>query len=188
MLASVMPAAASPIDDYRRTGRINPCNYSDEQLRNGLNGLPPDVQQYAPGLEDQLRGGREGCGGQGAPGGTGDTRDLQVVPIPGRGGGAAGTPGPKVPDPPAVRPTPRLKLGNVDPPRIAASASTPDVPGWILPLVLVGALGGVLLAVARMRAAPNGDGLAAALRASSEDAAGRSADAFAALWDRLRFR
>ena len=188
MLASAAPAAAGPIDDYRRSGRINPCNYSPQQLQNGLNGLPPDVQQYAPGLADQLRAGREGCGGDAAPGGTGDTRALQAVPLPG-GSGPAPPPEPKVPKPPAVKPGPRAKLAkNVEPPQITASPSTPDVPGWIPALLVIGGLGAVAFVVVGRRAGMSGDGLAAALRASSEDASERSADAMASLRDRLRYR
>jgi hypothetical protein len=93
-----------------------------------------------------------------------------------------------VPKPPAVKPAPKLRLGNVDSPRIAASPTKQDVPGWIVPLIVLVAIGGVLLAVARSRAGVRGDGLGAALRASSEDASERSADAFAGLVDRLRFR
>lgn len=188
MLASAAPAAGGPIDDYRRTGRINPCNYSQQELQNGLNGLPPDVQQYAPGLADQLGAGREGCGGGNAPGGVRDTRALQSVPLLPGGSGPAPPPEPKVPKPPAVAPRPRAKLGNVDAPRVATTPSTPDVPGWIPPLLAIGAVGGLFLAIARTRAGVNGDGLAAALRASSEDASERSADAIAGLWDRLRYR
>ena len=64
LLAGTATAAAqNPIDDYRRNGTIDPCKYSDGQLRRGSGNLPPDVEQYAPGLADALNQGREGCGG-----------------------------------------------------------------------------------------------------------------------------
>ena len=79
LLATAATAAAqNPIDDYRRNGTIDPCKYSDGQLRKGVGNLPPDVEQYAPGLADQLNAGRQGCGG-GAPGGT-ETRQTEAVP------------------------------------------------------------------------------------------------------------
>ena len=74
--------AQNPIDDYRRNGTIDPCKYSDGQLRKGIGNLPPDVEQYAPGLADQLNPGRQGCGG-GAPGGA-ETRQSEAVPGPAR--------------------------------------------------------------------------------------------------------
>ena len=81
VLAGTATAAAqNPIDDYRRNGTIDPCKYSDGQLRRGSGNLPPDVEQYAPGLADALNQGREGCGG-GAPGGA-DTRQDEAVPVP----------------------------------------------------------------------------------------------------------
>ena len=89
-------AAQNPIDDYRRNGAIDPCKYSDGQLRRGVGNLPPDVEQYAPGLADQLNQGRQGCGG-GAPGGA-ETRQGEAVPAPAApsggsdGGSADGSP------------------------------------------------------------------------------------------------
>jgi hypothetical protein len=83
-LSMSAPALGQDIlNDFRRSGGINPCNYSDSQLRRGLQGLPPDIQQYAPGLADQLSGGREGCGAGG--GGGGGSLSLQVLSVRGRG-------------------------------------------------------------------------------------------------------
>jgi hypothetical protein len=183
-LAIGPPAAAGPLDDFRRDGQIDPCRYSDKQLRNGLNGLPPDVQQYAPGLTDQLSGGREGCGGS-SPGSP-ETREGELVPaLPSAGGGSGGR-GPKaeVPRPPSPKPNFRVRLAEVKSPPVSGGSGS-DAPGWLLPLLLVLAAAGALAALARVRGTSL-DGLARPLRASFADAGGRTADAFAELWDSLR--
>ena len=182
-LAAAPGAAADPLDDFRRDGEINFCRYSDRELRNGLNGLPPDVQQYAPGLADQFSGGREGCGGS-APGST-ETRDAELVPVPGAAGGSGGRAArAKVPRPPSPKPIPRVRLADVESPAVNADLGS-DAPGWLLPLLLVLAAAGALAALARVRGTSL-DGLARPLRASFADAGGRTADAFAELWDSVR--
>lgn len=184
MLATAATALAGPLDDFRRNGRIDPCRYSDRQLRNGLDGLPPDVQQYAPGLADQLAAGREGCGG--ASPGSSDTRQLEAVPAPGTagggdGGGAAGRA--RVPAPPVPKASERQRLAALDTPEVAAAGS--DAPGWLAPLLIVLAAGAALVAFLRMRGA-SPDGVVRPLRASFAEAGGRTADAAAQLWDRVR--
>ena len=181
-LVTASTALAGPLDDFRRNGRIDPCRYSDRQLRNGLNGLPPDVQQYAPGLADQLAAGREGCGGA-SPGST-DTRQLEAVPVPAVAGGGGGGPAKaKVLAPPAPKATKRLRLAALDTPEIGATGS--DAPGWLAPLLVVLGLGAVLLAVLRLRG-DSPDGVVRPLRASFAEAGGRAADAAAQLWDSIR--
>lgn len=184
-LAAAPAAAAGPLDDFRRDGQIDPCRYSDQQLRNGLNGLPPDVQQYAPGLADQLAGGREGCGGS-SPGSS-ETRQSELVPAPPAGGGSGGGSAEraKVPSPPSPKPTPRLRLADVDSPAVDTSSLGSDAPDWLLPLLLVVAAAGGLAALARVRGT-SADRIARPLRASFADAGGRTADAFAELWDSVR--
>ena len=180
-LATAPTAAAGPLDDFRRDGQIDPCRYSDQELRNGLNGLPPDVKQYAPGLADQLAGGREGCGGN-APGST-ETRESELVPaLPGGGGTDAKA---KVPSPPSPKPTPRFRLADVDSPAVDGATLGSDAPGWLLPLLLVLAAVGGLAGLARVRGT-SADRLARPLRASFAEAGGRTADAFAELWDSVR--
>src|SRR5918992_130165 len=71
-------------NDFQNDGEINPCAYSPGQLQNGLNSLPPDLQQYAPGFADQLRAGLEApCGGAGAS-------TAEQPTTPGVGGGGSG--------------------------------------------------------------------------------------------------
>ena len=183
-LTAAPSAAAGPLDDYRRNGQINPCKYTDQQLRNGLNGLPPDVQQYAPGLADQLSGGREGCGVGGGPGSSSNTRDTELVPgLPSAGGGK--TPTATVPRPPSPKPAGRIRLADVNSPAVTGATGS-DAPGWLLPLLLALGGAGVLVALARVRGT-SVDRFARPLRASFADAGGRTADAFAELWDSVRF-
>jgi len=186
-LALAPAALAGPLDDFRRNGSINPCRYSDQQLRDGLNGLPPDVQQYAPGLTDQLSAGREGCGvGGGA--GSGDTRQLESVPTPGSVGGSGGGDGAaraRVPAPPTPDTVDRVRLAGLKAPEVTTAATGSDAPAWLAPLIVIAGLIATLFAFLRLRGA-SPEGVVRPLRASFADAGGRTADAFAQLWDSVR--
>ncbi len=198
-LAGAGPAAADVYDDFRDDGQIDPCQYTDEQLKNGLDGLPPDVLQYSPGLADQLAAGREGCGG-GAPGSSTDTRRFEVVPVPGatgggRGSGAAGgragaggsaSPGAaaRIPDPPAPSASARQRLAEITTPPVSASTRS-HVPWWVAALLVVAGIGAILFTLARTSGLET-DRLLRPLRVSFAEAAGRSADAVAQLFDSVR--
>jgi hypothetical protein len=189
LLVTVAPASADPINDYRRNGTINPCRYSDGQLKKGLGNLPPDVEQYAPGLADQLRQGREGCGG----GSTG-TPQTQAVPAPGSptngsggtGGGpvgatgaaAAARPKAKILDPPAPKASARTRLANISTPPVSQHFNR-GAPGWLAPLMLG------LLALAALAALVRFAGLNARFprRRRRRPPAG---DVAAQLWDSVR--
>lgn len=60
-----MPAAASANDfqdvyrDFKRTGTIKPCKFSNGKLQNAERQTPPDVEQYAPSFLDALQRARE---------------------------------------------------------------------------------------------------------------------------------
>jgi hypothetical protein len=69
--ALALPAAAQANDfqdvyrEYKRTGTIKPCRFSDKQLRNAQQQTPPDIEQYAPSFLDAVTAAREarsGCG------------------------------------------------------------------------------------------------------------------------------
>ncbi len=180
-LLGAVPAYGDIYDDYRRSGSINPCNYSDGQLRNGLKNLPPDIQQYAPGLGDQLAAGREGCGGGG------DNRITTVVPGPGAptGGGTAG-PAP-IPKPPAPKPNRAVALAGADEVKPVALAQTgSDVPGWLTP-ILIGFLVAGAGAFGLYLSGRRPDKLTRPLKASVGDAEGRLSDALAQLRDTFRY-
>lgn len=48
--------------EYKRTGTIKPCKFSDHQLANAQHQTPPDVEQYAPSFLDALQTAREHSG------------------------------------------------------------------------------------------------------------------------------
>lgn len=186
----VAPAMADIYDDYRRTGTINPCNYTPQQLRQGLQNLPPDVRQYAPGLADQLSAGREGCGG--ARGGAGGSQNLTQVPsgVATGGGGAGGAggaaAGQAIPRPPSPTPLERFRLaasGTVPP--VGVRPGGPDVPGWLVLLGLLTLAAGALVAAVRL-AGWRPERLERSLAAASAEAGGHVADALGGLRDRVR--
>ena len=65
ILTLALPAAASANDfqtvyrEYKRTGTIKPCKFSDKQLANAEKQTPPDVEQYAPSFLDAVDSARE---------------------------------------------------------------------------------------------------------------------------------
>ena len=177
------------LNDFRRSGGINPCNYSDDQLRRGLNGLPPDIQQYAPGLADQLAGGREGCGGGGGGGGGGEP--AAAAPASSGGGGGPGGSGPaaareiEVPAPPAPAAKARRRLADIATPTVAAGAAGADTPGWLAPLLACLALAAILFTLARF-GGWSPERFTRPLRASLAEAGGRTADALTELRESVR--
>jgi hypothetical protein len=63
--ALALPAAADANDfqtvyrEFKRTGTVKPCRFSDNQLKNAQQQTPPDVEQYAPSFLDALAAARE---------------------------------------------------------------------------------------------------------------------------------
>jgi hypothetical protein len=179
------PALAQDIlNDFRRNGTINPCQYSDGQLRKGLNGLPPDIQQYAPGLADQLSAGREGCGGGGGGG-----QPAAAAPPPSAGGGGpagpAAEPAIEVPAPPAPKAEVRRRLADIETPTVTAAATGSDTPGWLAPLLGCLALGAIFFTLARF-GGWSPERFTRPVRASLAEAGGRTADALAELRETVR--
>ena len=92
------PAAASANDfqnvyrEYKRTGTIKPCRFSDKQLANAEKQTPPDVEQYAPSFLDALQAARER---------NADCGKKQAAPAP-----APAPPAPAAAAPTASTPTP----------------------------------------------------------------------------------
>lgn len=211
-LVAAGPASAQDVyEDFRGDGEVDPCKYTDEQLQNALDNLPPDIVQYAPGFADQLAAGREGCGGA-APG-SNDTRDFEAVPAPGAaasgsgggggGGGAEGAGGASgrsadadgaggaaarnadVVAPPSPTAGDRVRLAGATP-AVSATPGT-SLPGWVIVLLIVVAVVAALIALARRRGIDLA-GPTAPLRAAFREAAGRTADAAATALDRVPLR
>ncbi len=178
-LASAAPALAQNqlYNDYRQDGQVNPCKYSPGQVKKNLRDLPPDVQQYAPGLADQLR---RPCRSGAAP------APVQQQATPGAatpsGGPPAGPGAPAVPSPPAPK-APVIRAINATAPPIPAGSDS-GVP--VALAIALGALAALVLAavIAGRFAGVELESLTRPLRASLAEAGGHAAD----LRDRLRPR
>jgi hypothetical protein len=178
--AGVLALAAAPawgqnqlFQDYRSDGVINPCDYSRGQLRQGLQGLPPDVQQYAPGFADQLRR-NSTCGGGGSGGGqsAASQEDDQAAAAAGGGGpGRRGRDGARISRPPAPKADSRPTLDGVAP-AVSIEPKGSQVPDWLVAL-LAGLAASGLTAMLAVRYGVLRGGLARPLRASFSDLGAR---------------
>ena len=120
VLALPATAAANDFQDvyreYKRTGTIKPCKFSNGKLQNAERQTPPDVEQYAPSFLDALQSARE----RGADCGTPDTpAPAPAATTPGSAPPTASTPTPA----PEAAPTPTVAA-----PAPAATAPAPTVP------------------------------------------------------------
>jgi hypothetical protein len=127
-----LPAAAAANDfqdvyrEYKRTGTIKPCRFSNQQLRNAERQTPPDVEQYAPSFLDALQTARErsaDCGRkQAAPA----PAPTPTPSAPASAPPTASTPSP-APRPTATTPTPAA-TAPPPAPTVPAQASVTGVP------------------------------------------------------------
>jgi hypothetical protein len=154
-LAAPSGAAASDFaqifGDYKADGRIDGC-YRPEQLHNAGRGIPPDIEQYAPGFGDALATTQSRCSPGGGTAPPPEEEEEPPAPL------AAGTAGPGAPDvkkkktvteppaPPAARsPVPP---SFADPRLAPATASVAgETPGALVALLIAAALS-LLLALA----------------------------------------
>ena len=187
--ATLMVALPAPalgqgklFQDYRRDGVVNPCNYSPQQLQQGLKNLPPDVRQYVPGLGDQLR---RSCPTNSPP-----ALQQQQQAVPAAAGGTAPPPPPKpelvVPRPPAPNVSQPKRLGGVAP--AIAQQPVDELPDWLAALVMALLVGGFAGVLAWRYGALSLDGFGRRLKGSSVEVGEWIGDGFAAIGDRLRFR
>jgi hypothetical protein len=143
-------SADSALDQYQRTGKIDPCTPG----LYGGGGAPNDVAQYAPdylqALDDAKR--------QGCHRGGGSSSSAGPVAVPASGGskgrppgGAAGTPYvPKPPVPPkSASPAPPQAVGGHLPLAVKSDGATPAPVIALAIMVLLGLAGGALLALSR---------------------------------------
>lgn len=184
-LASAAPAHADLLadifKDYTQDGRLNPCKYSEKQLRDLKNLIPNDITQYSDfgsAVDDALAkraqgackksGGSTGgaaatppaAGGTGtappaAAGGTGSTGtpSAGAVPAPAAGAGAAVKPPPT----PGVAPTAAPDVAARDTIGLAARSTEPatDAPFALIALAVMAgllALGAMTFGLVRWRA------------------------------------
>ena len=123
-VALAFPAAASANDfqnvyrEYKRTGTIKPCRFSDKQLANAERQTPPDVEQYAPSFLDALQTARErnaDCG-----------KKQSAAPAPAP---APTTPTTAPPTPSAPTPVPATSAPAATPPPAPPATTQPAVAG-----------------------------------------------------------
>ena len=136
--------------EYKRTGTIKPCRFSDQQLRNAERQTPPDVEQYAPSFLDALQAAREhssGCGKKAAAPAPAPAAPPPSTPTPAPQPTAtlpapaqpAPTPAPTVPAQPSVTGVPS--------PPVQHAKRDDSAPGAVWALAVLGALA-VLAALA----------------------------------------
>ena len=185
-LVAAAPAQAQSdlYNDFQTDGQIDACAYDPGTLQDGLNNLPPDLQQYAPGFADQLRAGLEAqCGGGAVPA----PGEEAGVPVPGGTGGGPPTTT-RVNTPAAPKPSDRPVIGNVPAPGVAAAPAGSDPPGGLLPLLAIGAALVALLIAAGSRFTGFGlERITRPLGVSFSDAGARTGEAFAFARDVVRF-
>ncbi len=162
LLASAVAAsAATPLQEYQRTGHITPCKYTSGQLGGKV---PNDVEQYAPEYKSQLDaaarqrtrgcGGSSGGGGSSGSGGGVDTGGGGAASGgSGPGGSGAGGSGSRavVPPAPPIDPTAGEPATGIEQPATTASGKGGTSTAlWVL-LILGGlvVLGGALALVGR---------------------------------------
>lgn len=175
------------LNDIQQNGIVdNPCQYSPEQLRQGIQNLPPDAQQYADtNVPD--------CNRPPAAAQQQTQVDVNGNPLPGAAGSGGGGPTSgdtaatelQVAEPPAPRTAPIGGFARAASPAIAAHPTGPDAPWWLpaLGLIALVAIFGFLLS---RRRGWSGERYTRPARAAVADAGGRTADGAAEIWDWMR--
>ena len=158
-LAAPAVAQANAFDqifkDYQRTGKVEPCKYSQAQLQQAQSQVPNDVQAYAPDFPNALQAALEQrAGGACRSGGQAPVQTTTAATPPPATTPAAPTPS-GVTTTPAPTPDPTVAPAANDQAiaRTAASASGSDasVPAPVVALAVLGgllALGGLLYGLA----------------------------------------
>jgi hypothetical protein len=155
LVALAFPAAASANDfqnvyrDYKRTGTIKPCKFSDKQLSNAEKQTPPDVEQYAPSFLDALQTARErgaDCGKKAVTPAPAPTPTTPAATPTASTPTAAPTPATPAPVPTATTAPPaptvptQAQVGGVPSPPIKNAAKHDTAPAAVWLLAALGAL------------------------------------------------
>jgi hypothetical protein len=144
-------------DDYKRSGAIKPCKYSNQQLANAERQTPPDVEQDARSFLDALSAARErgaDCGGKAAPAAAPAQSDAPPPSTP-QPAPAATTPQPATPQPTttaaATPPAPTVpvqpSVAGVPSPPIKGAKQEDSAPPAVWTLAALGALALLLAAL-----------------------------------------
>jgi cell division septation protein DedD len=152
-IALALPATASANDfqdvyrEYKRTGTIRPCRFSEKQLAGAERQTPPDVEQYAPSFLDALQEARErnaDCGKKAAPApapAPTQTTPTTAAPTP-----STPTPAPPTTTTPAAAPPPaptvptQAAVKGVASPPIKHAKKDDTAPAAVWLLALLGGL------------------------------------------------
>jgi hypothetical protein len=150
----VLPASAGANDfqkifgDYKADGQLDGC-YRPDQLHNAGQGIPPDIEQYAPGFGDALSTAQGRCGGS-APAAEPEEEEQEPALV------SAGTPGPgagvekkkTVREPPAPKAAPIAVSTDLLAPALtpATASVSSDTPGALIALLVAAGIA-VLLAL-----------------------------------------
>lgn len=129
--------------EYQRTGRIDPCKYSEGDLKSAQGSVPNDVQAYAPDFPNALQAAIEQrAGGSCAPG---RQQPAPAAPAtsPTTTAPAAATPGASTTPAPAAEPVPAAVAADQAIARNAATARSSDA-GTPAPVVALAAVGALL--------------------------------------------
>jgi hypothetical protein len=201
-VALALPAAAAANDfqnvyrEYKHTGTIKPCRFSDTQLANAERQTPPDVEQYAPSFLDALQSARErgaDCAKKPAaapaPTPTTPATTTAAAPAP-----STPTPAPQTTSTPAAAPPPappattQPAVSGVPSPPIQNAAKEDSAPVAVWLLAALGAL--ILLSAVFAGLAWwfgwSAERITGPWRASWGDFGGRASDAGAEFRDWLR--
>lgn len=165
MLGLPSAASADSFDDvfaqYRKTGRIDPCAFTPQQLRQARREVPNDIKQYAPDFPDALdralaARAKRGCGRRPqAPAATAEPEPAGAPPAP-PSPPAAATPPQPTPGGATPQPTPQpVAAAAVSDEAIPVAAARregdADTPAALVLLAILG--GGLLLGMALWGAA-----------------------------------
>jgi hypothetical protein len=200
-LGAIAPAAGAQdpfraiIDDWRADGQVTPCKYTPAQLNATLN-LPGDIEQYAPGLIDQIQNALQTQAAGGCDKKPAEQPAEEAAPAP-------------APVPPPSAPTPEPVVEVAEPPapeepvrdviEAAAKAPAPPVaasgslrgaeapaPVWLLGALLAAAALAGLAALVAWFFGWSAERFTRPLTAATAEAGGRGADVFAEFRDWLR--
>jgi outer membrane biosynthesis protein TonB len=155
-IALALPAAAVANDfqnvyrEYKRTGTIKPCLFTDKQLAGAEKQTPPDVEQYAPSFLDALQTARErnaDCGKKqaAAPAAVATPTTPTTPPAPPTASTPTPTPAtntaPAATAPPPAPPNPaQPKVAGVPSPPIERVSKEDTAPAAVWLLATLGAL------------------------------------------------
>ena len=186
-LAAAPPASANDFQnvyrEFKRTGTIKACHFSDNQLRNAARQTPPDVEQYAPSFLDALQSAREHSAGCNKKPAAAVPAPAPATPTP-TATQPAPAPAPTAPQPVQAQPTPaptvpaQPSVANVASPPVQHPTKKDSAPSavWLLAVLAALAALAAIWAALSWWFGWSTDRWTKPIRASTEDFAERFSD------------